>query len=127
MSYTDITTSIDKIEDALNHLSQNPKGSWTGILKKKRVPYYANITSFLSKRGVAVKDGNGLKWVGDKPTRTLAALIYEEAKAQQSKPRPEKITEETLRKALAVMETAIRHEVKDPIKFTLDLLQDSRI
>lgn len=82
-----INRHIDKIEDALNQLSQNPKGGWTDLMKSWGVPYYGNITAILRKRGIAIPKGTGLEWVGDKPTRTVAALIYEEAKEASSKGR----------------------------------------
>lgn len=184
MSIENMNAHIDKIEDALNQLSRNPKGGWTEIMKADKVPYYGTITGALRKRGIAVSDGTGLKWVGDPPTRTLAALIYEEAKGATMRPRKSKQnnkkssganepattngrgeawirlseenkdsqntifalspstsfrvaesqdsprefpSDELLVRALAVMEKAIRHQVPDPVAFTLEVIKDARI
>ena len=77
----DLNKTIDKIENALHELSLNPKGGWTELMKSWGTPYYGNITNVLRKRGIAEPEGTGLKWVGDKPTRVLAGIVYEEAKA----------------------------------------------
>ena len=114
--------------------------------------------------------------MGDKPTRTLAGIVYEEAKEASQGVRPkfkskngeaklsprevdeaiatasgamacrqierlQKVeqettkeevngalpSEQTLARALAVMEKAMRHQVADPVAFTLDVLKDERI
>lgn len=168
----DLNKTIDKIENALHELSLNPKGGWTELMKMWGTPYYGNIPGVLRKRGIAEPEGTGLKWVGDKPTRTLAGIVYEEAKeASQgvrskfksknveakisprevdeaiatasgamaywpSEPKQETTkervngalpSEQTLARALAVMEKAMRHQVADPVAFTLDVLKDGRI
>lgn len=137
--------TISKIEDALYLLAENPKGSWGELLKAWKTPYYNAITPYLSKRGICVPEGNGLRWVGDKPTRVLAGLIYEEAKqagmtrkAPDKKEMAAKALDKALEKApepkrdeltrgLAIMEHAIKAGVGDPVAFTKALLKDSRI
>lgn len=144
--------TISKIEDALHLLAENPRGSWGELLKGWKTPYYNAITPYLSKRGIAVPEGNGLRWVGDKPTRVLAGLIYEEAKeaAQKNKKvvpskkqiatkaiygdAPESATKpvpepkrDDLTRALVIMEHAIKGGVSDPVAFTKALLKDGRI
>lgn len=172
----DLNKTIDKIENALHELSLNPKGGWTELMKSWGTPYYGNITNVLRKRGIAEPEGTGLKWVGDKPTRVLAGIVYEEAKEVsqgvrskfksknngQPKPSPCQMhdmevaelpepetqvnddaigwrsvenvgkkevcpSEESLQRALAIMEKAMWHKVPDPVAFTLDVLKDSRI
>lgn len=142
---------ISKIEDALIMLSENPVGSWGELLKGWKTPYYGFITGFLSRRGLVVPEGNGLRWVGDKPTRTLAGLLYEEAKeyANKSKKIPSKKeivtnaifgvgqkaespalpvqSKDDLTRGLAIMEHAIKAGVVDPVAFAKALLKDSRI
>lgn len=197
MSQPDLNKTIDKIENALHELSLNPKGGWTELMKMWGTPYYGNIPGVLRKRGIAEPEGTGLKWVGDKPTRTLAGIVYEEAKEAsqgvrskfkskngETKPEPattklaaQKRVNEILNtqgmspkeymaysadkeikgpslqddasheilvrvgdnhfrqfpsdglltRALAVMEKAMRHQVADPVAFTLDVLKDERI
>lgn len=136
MNLENITAHIDKIETALEELSRNDAGSWTERMKAAGVPYYGTITGALRKRGIAVPEGTGLRWVGDKPTRTLAALIYEEAKEASTSGRkakkaktasPAPICEDTLNRAMAIMEKALLHNVADPIAFTVDLMKDARI
>lgn len=155
-----LNKTIDKIENALHELSLNPKGGWTELMKMWGTPYYGNIPGVLRKRGIAEPEGTGLKWVGDKPTRTLAGIVYEEAKEAsqgvrskfksknvEAKPETTKDeispdilirldvdkevlippSEKSLRRALAVMEKAMRHQVADPVAFTLDVLKDGRI
>lgn len=156
----DLNKTIDKIENALHELSLNPKGGWTELMKIWGTPYYGNIPGVLRKRGIAEPEGTGLKWVGDKPTRTLAGIVYEEAKeasqgvrskfkSKNVEAKPETTqdeispdilirldvdkealmppSEKSLRRALAVMEKAMRHQVADPVAFTLDVLKDGRI
>lgn len=172
----DLNKTIDKIENALHELSLNPKGGWTELMKMWGTPYYGNIPGVLRKRGIVEPEGTGLKWVGDKPTRTLAGIVYEEAKEAsqgvrskfksknvEAKPETTKLatqkrdieikapslqdeispdilirldvdkealippSEKSLRRALAVMEKAMRHQVADPVAFTLDVLKDERI
>jgi len=155
MKRENMNQQIDKIEEALIALSQNPKGSFVNILKERNIPYFGNITSILSKKGILVKDGARLRWVdgGPAPNRTLAATIYEECKDManpKNKPRrlpskaqiakeaihddpvdapAGKLSQPTInmQKALALMEKAIVAGVKDPVSFVESVLKDPRI
>lgn len=143
---------IDKIEEALIALSQNPKGSFVNILKDMNVPYYGNVTTILSIMGFLVKDGVPLRWDGPAPNRTLAGVIYEKCKEMTTRrknkraPSKAQIAKEAIRdnpvdasagklsqpainmqKALALMEKAIIAGVKDPVSFVESVLKDPRI
>lgn len=149
-----MTETISKIEDALYLLAENPKGSWGELLKGWKTPYYNCITPYLSKRGICVAEGTGLRWVGDKPTRVLAGLIYEEAKtgAAPKVKKPMKPTKkelaikalygeapaelitpvaapkrDELTRGLAIIEHAIKAGVIDPVAFARKIIADSRI
>jgi hypothetical protein len=127
---------IDKIEQCLSMLAANPSGSWVTLLKREGCPYYASVTSYLRKNGIAQENGNGLRWVGKEPTRALAANIYEDAKtasmgsakkAAVKAHAPARIENGGMVKALALMEKAIKHGVGDPVAFVQDCLSDQRI
>lgn len=148
----ELNKAIDKIEEALIRLSQNPSGSWTTMLKTSGVPYYGHITGWLTKNGYTKPEGNGLRWVGKEPTRATAAMLYEDALSEGRKkksalrPSPGPVSQKQpsekaspsppvngsngngeLLKALALMEKAINAGIPDPVGFVQSCLQDPRI
>lgn len=146
-----MTEQINKIEEALLRLAQNPEGSWNELLKGWKTPYYGFITGWLAKKGYTQPNGNGLRWVGSNPTRTTAAMLYEDAKQYSNKKKapnkkeiltaamyqvkPEESAKfetipprkDPITRQLALMQYAIQAEVKDPVAFVKQILDDPRI
>lgn len=168
MKEDNLNKKIDRIEDGLLAIYNGEKGSIRHLLKTYNVPYYNKIIPALRKRNLLEPKGSSYIWIGDKPTRTLAGILYEEIsieerarfsevykdikkKRQASKPKKETVPAPTanneeptvdirwtddpqyapptldMTRALALMEHAIKHGVKDPVAFTEACLQDPRI